>query len=106
MNKKSIIISTILGIAAAGLTAPLAEASGTEEVKCKGVSTKWVNGCDANGHACSGAAQTDFDPNEWLLMTQNDCNAVQNALMNPAVKNYVLTVRDGTVTASGKGKEF
>ena len=105
MNKK-IIVSSILGIAAAGLNAPLAEASETEKVMCHGVSTKWVNDCGANGHTCSGKAECDFNPAEWLFMTPTDCEAVKNALNNAAVKEYVLRIRNESVAASMNGKEF
>ena len=105
MNKK-IIVSSILGIAAAGLNAPLVEASGTEKIMCRGVSTKWVNNRSANNHACGAHAQTDFNPNEWLTMTKIDCATVKNALSNAAVKEYVLRIRNESVAASMNGKEF
>ncbi len=112
MNKKN-IISSILGIAAVGLIAPLAEASSAEKIKCHGVSTKWVNDCSASGHNCAShghncatVARNDFAPNKWLRMTQKDCDAVKAALKHTAVKDYVLKIRDRSVAASKGGKEF
>lgn len=72
--------------------------------KCKGVSMMWVNDCTSSaygGHDCAYQAQGDFNPEEWLKMKDKDCSAVQEAVTNPVVANYLLDIRKDVVT-SGK----
>lgn len=43
--------------------------------KCYGVSKAEKNSCasEAAGHICAGYAKKDNDPNEWVKMSQEDC---------------------------------
>lgn len=74
--------------------------------RCQGVSTQWVNTCDsaANGHSCASKAETDFDENEWLKYSEKDCDAIQSALKNKDVRNYVVEMRDMVVETSDAKK--
>ena len=76
------------------------------KVNCTGIATKWVNDCSANGHACGGQAKTNFDSKEWLKMDKKDCEAIQIALKNPALKKYVEMVQKGTAGAVKRGKKL
>ncbi len=76
------------------------------ETHCKGVATKWVNDCKANGHGCSMHAEANFDANEWLKLSSKDCKQVQEAIKNPVVKRYIERIQKGTVTAVKRGKKF
>ena len=78
-----------------------------KKVPCKGVATKWVNDCGANGHDCASSAKSNFDANEWLYMSSaEDCSAVKSALKSTAVKNYIERIQKGTVAATKRGKKF
>ena len=44
-------------------------------VKCAGIAKKGKNHCGANGHACHGFAKKDFDPNEWVYVRPEVCDA-------------------------------
>ena len=44
--------------------------------KCKGVAAKAMNDCGANGHACSGKAAKDNDPNEWVYVPAGLCKKI------------------------------
>ena len=41
--------------------------------KCYGVAKRNRNDCGANGHTCSGMAEVDNDPNEWILVPRGTC---------------------------------
>ena len=109
MKQKNLISTTLLTVLLSGVHIYAKEHSQAKKnqakVKCKGVSTQWVNDCSANGHKCSGKAKTNFDKNEWLYMSQKDCEAVKKALKDPAVKNYVEKVQKATKVAVKRGKK-
>ena len=44
-------------------------------VKCAGIAKKGQNHCGANGHTCGGKAEKDFDPNEWIYVRKEVCDA-------------------------------
>ena len=109
MKKQKIVSTALMGLLVAGgaqLVAEKASAIKKGNVKCKGISTKWVNDCGANGHKCSGYAKSNFDKNEWLEMTPSDCKTLQNAIKNSAVKAYIEKIQKGTATAVGNGKKI
>lgn len=106
-SNKKILSSTLMGLLVAGgaqLVAEKASALKEGHVKCKGISTKWVNDCGANNHGCGGKAATNFDKNEWLGMSPKACKAVQQAIKNTAVKAYIEKIQTGTATAVKNGK--
>ena len=112
MKKKNLLSSAVLVGALASSVTQSANATSMHKSKssgkihCKGISTKWVNDCGANGHECAGAAKSNFDSNEWLYMPSEDCKMVQNALKNKAVRSYVERIQKGTVVAIKRGKKF
>lgn len=97
---------TTIAIASAIITGMKSNVVHAEEIHCQGVSTKWVNDCQANGHPCAMHAKSNFDANEWLKMKKSDCKAVKSALTSEAVKNYITRIQKGTVTAVKRGKKF
>ena len=101
-NNKKIIMSAVAGLVATGLVVP---PQAVAKIHCKGIATKWNNSCEANGHACGGAAKTHFDKNEFLDMGKDDCKAVQKALRSEAVRNYVIGVHNAAYAAAKKGKK-
>ncbi len=91
MNNK-LMKAAIAGLTLTSLTTAVM-ASGKNYVQCKGVALKKMNDCGAKGHGCSGKAKKDFDPQEWVkTKTQADCDAIQNAVKNPAVKKYLQDI--------------
>ena len=106
MKKKAILSSAALvGMLSAGGAIEQSQAA-DKLIHCKGISTKWVNDCGANGHECSSHASKNFDAQEWLKMTKKDCQVVQKALKNKAVKSYIERIQKGTVVATKRGKKF
>ena len=101
-KKMTLFVSALAGLWAADVI----KDAQAKAIHCKGVSTKWVNDCGANGHQCASQATSDFDSSEFISMDQADCTAVKNALKNPAVKKYVKKIQSGTVVAVKRGKKF
>ena len=93
-----------MGILATG--GMIENANAAKKIYCKGIATKWVNDCGANGHDCASQATSNFDKNEWLKMTSKDCEAVKSALKNKAVRDYVERIQKGTIVAVKRGKKF
>ncbi len=50
-------------------------------VKCKGIVKKGQNDCGANGHACSGKAAKDNDPNEWIYLPEGVCEKITGGVV-------------------------
>ena len=96
----------LAGLVVTGCTSLKVEKAKAEEIHCTGVSTKWVNDCAANNHKCSMAARTNFDQNEWLKLTSQDCQTVKEALKSPAIRSYIERIQAGTVKAVKRGKKF
>ena len=103
-KKMTLLVSALVGIFSTGFATK--DAFAKKGIHCKGISTKWVNDCSANGHACAAQATKNFDKNEFLIMGKEDCMAIQNALKNQAVKDYVEKIQKGTIVAAKRGKKF
>jgi uncharacterized membrane protein len=106
-KKKLLMTAAILSVMNTGMMEE-SQASGSHNkngTKCKGVATKWVNDCSANGHGCGGQAKVNFDKEEWLSMTKDDCEAVKEALKNQAVRKYLERIQKGTAEAVKNGKK-
>lgn len=107
MSKKSKLLSLAMAGAIVTGGAALSTDAQAAQHYCKGISMKWVNGCQANGHGCEFKAKKDWDKAEWLpVASKKDCAAIQKALKNPAIKKYVEKVRDTTVVAVKRGKKI
>lgn len=52
------------------------EESGADTERCAGIVKAGMNACGANGHACSGKAKTDNDPNEWINLPKGTCEKI------------------------------
>ena len=55
-------------------------------VKCAGIVKKGKNHCEANGHACNGHSADDpkikdFDPNEWIYVRKEVCDATPGRIV-------------------------
>ena len=101
-KKTTLFISALAGLWAADVI----KDAHAKSIHCKGIATKWVNDCAANGHQCHAQATSDFDANEFISMSKEDCTAIKKALKNSAVKKYVQKIRSGTVVAVKRGKKF
>ncbi len=58
--------------------------------KCKGIARKGMNDCGANGHACSGFAAVDNDPNEWIYVPAGMCEQIKGGSVK-STKNREFT---------------
>lgn len=63
-------------------------------VKCAGIVKKGKNHCGANGHDCNGLSAKDpkikdFDPNEWIYVRKEVCDATPGKVVGQVkiVKN-------------------
>ena len=81
--KKTTMLTAAAFAAALGLTAAgtgllstdaQADNHGADKEKCYGVVKAGHNDCGANGHSCAGAAQTDSDAHEWLMVPAGLCD--------------------------------
>lgn len=83
VTKKAIVATALTGILAVGIGAvgnnreALAGQEGME--KCAGIVKAGMNDCGANGHSCSGMAETDNDPNEWIYVPEGTCEKIVGA---------------------------
>ena len=66
----SALVGAGLVVGGMALSAPKWAKKGATLVKCKGIAKKGQNDCGANGHACSGKAAKDNDPNEVDLFAR------------------------------------
>ena len=103
--KKELTTVALAGAVLGGV-AITSQTAMAKEVNCKGVATKWVNDCQANGHECAMKAIKNFDNEEWLKMDEKDCKAVKSALKSAALKRYIEKIQKGTVVATKRGKKF
>ncbi len=105
---KKILSTVLIGLLAAGGQLIGEEASALEpgHIKCKGIATKWTNDCGANGHGCHYHAKTDFNKNEWIGMSKADCDKIQRAIKNPAIKAYIKKIQKNTASAVKSGKKI
>jgi hypothetical protein len=105
-NKSKIVAMALAGALTGGVGLLSADSAHAKHT-CKGISMKWVNGCEANGHSCEFKAEKDWDPNEWLATKDEaECNKIKAALKDDVIKNYIVKIRDTTVTAAKRGKKF
>ena len=44
--------------------------------KCAGIVKKEMNACGTSKHACGGLAETDSDPEEWIMVPQGTCEKI------------------------------
>ena len=71
------------------------------QVPCKGVAMKQMNDCGSKAHGCAGEAAKDFEPEEWINVgSKKDCQALQKALKDKTIQDYVRKVRDGALAAA------
>ena len=49
--------------------------------KCRGIAKKGGNDCGANGHGCSGMAEEDNDPNEWVYVPEGVCEKIAGGVI-------------------------
>jgi uncharacterized membrane protein len=83
MSKKSKFLKsvalTISGLAIASSTQALAKDAKME--KCYGVVKAGKNDCSSakkGGHSCAGAATTNADKSEWVLLPEGSCERLVN----------------------------
>jgi uncharacterized membrane protein len=51
--------------------------------KCYGVAKKGMNDCGAYDHSCQGEAETNGDPNEWILLPKGTCEKIVGGSLKP-----------------------
>ena len=84
-HKKTVAVVTALtGVLALGSAtfnseAALAGKPGME--KCGGIVKAGMNDCGANDHSCSGHAEEDNDPKEWIYVPEGTCEKITNAIL-------------------------
>ena len=78
MKKTSMIVSSLaaLSLSTSSTAAPTWAKKGDVIEKCQGVAKKGLNDCGANGHACSGHAKVDNDPQEWVYTPKGLCSKI------------------------------
>jgi len=54
-----------------------AHATPKDSEKCKGIAKATENSCAAKKHGCAGAAQTEYDPDEWKFVKNGTCKVEQ-----------------------------
>ncbi len=82
----SALVGVGLVVGGAVLSAPKWAKKGSKVVKCKGIAKKGQNDCGANGHACSGKAAKDNDPNEWIYVPEGVCQKITGGVVMKATK--------------------
>lgn len=91
-SKKYKIAQTIMiGVLGAGaITASnLAHAAKPTQLKiekCYGVSKSGQNNCGTSQHACSGKANKNNDPNEWVYTLKGNCGRITGGKIKPKDK--------------------
>ncbi|NEQ65878.1 MAG: DUF2282 domain-containing protein [Symploca sp. SIO1B1] len=84
-HKKTVAVATALtgvlalGYATFGSEAAFAGKPGME--KCGGIVKAGMNDCGANDHSCSGGAETDNDPKEWIYVPEGTCEKITDAIL-------------------------
>jgi len=71
-------LSTAMATAMAPVPAQAADME-----KCYGVVKAGHNDCGANGHSCAGAAATDGDANEWVMIPAGLCDRLVGGSTTP-----------------------
>ena len=68
----AVAASSILAAALLSVSAPALAAS----EKCADIAKSGKNGCEANGHSCSGQSTYDNQPNEWVKVPAGTCGMI------------------------------
>jgi len=80
MQKSNLIkrsaLAGILSLAVAGAVSESVLADAATKGKCYGGALAHKNDCQGPGHSCAGQAKTDYDINEWKLMTEAECQDI------------------------------
>lgn len=66
----------VAAILSAGVAVGTGETLAEEEApmeKCYGIAKKGMNACGTPKHSCAGVAETDNDPEEWILVPVGTC---------------------------------
>lgn len=64
-----------------GLVASSAFAAKPGFEKCAGIVKAGMNDCGTGGHACSGQASKDGDPEEWIYVPEGTCKKIAGATL-------------------------
>lgn len=84
MTKATILtVTAMTGVMALATATAPAPAQAADMEKCYGVVKAGHNDCGANGHSCAGAAKTDGDPNEWVMMPEGLCERLVGGSTTP-----------------------
>lgn len=83
----SALVGAGLVVGGVVLSAPKWAKKGSTVVKCKGIVKKGQNDCGANGHACSGKAAKDNDPNEWIYLPEGVCEKITGGVVLKKAKS-------------------
>jgi uncharacterized membrane protein len=92
---KSILLSTaIAGVLAMGANGPAAAQAADARAgdkpaakeKCFGVAKKGKNDCGTAKHSCSGQAEADNVPEEWVFVAKGSCEKMGGKLKKPEAK--------------------
>lgn len=91
MTSSKLVLSAVLsGMITAGAAhaADDMEAASPSKVKCYGIAKAGQNACaNATGsHGCQGMAKVDNDPNEFVQVSQEECDKAGGKTAAPEVK--------------------
>lgn len=75
----------VSGLLAAGVVSTPALAGESKMEKCFGVAKAGKNDCGskASGHACSGHATKDADPNDFVALPKGTCDKLAGGSLKP-----------------------
>jgi len=88
-SRKTVLTAAVATIVGLGLSLASGQALAAKDgkmEKCYGISKSKMNDCGAKGHACSGQAKTDSDPNEWVYVPKGTCNKIVGGDLKAADK--------------------
>lgn len=87
---KNIVISSAIAGLVALTTSAIAQAhdpkAGASKEKCYGIAKKGKNDCGTAKHSCSGQAEKDNLPEEWVFVAKGTCEGMKGSLKRPAAK--------------------
>jgi len=88
VTPKALVATALTGVLAVGIAAVAnnqeAEAGKPGMEKCAGIVKKGMNDCGTPHHSCSGMAEKDSDPNEWIYVPIGTCNKIVGATIKPS----------------------
>ena len=78
MNKKHLLIATLVGVSALATTAQAVPDAPKEWEKCAGISKAAMNDCGAldGSHTCGGQAKADNLDIEWIYVPAGTCKKI------------------------------